>query len=311
MRNELQNFDLNLLLAFETLFIERGVTRAGNVLGITQAAMSNTLRRLRTIFNDPLFIKDGNRMEPTALALELSGSISASLGEMRQILEIESFDPQSSRTVFRIGAVDYAAAVLLPTLLKRLQNTAPHISVELVDCGGEEERRFLESGEVDLLFSRFQDISTCKESLKRLFEMRYVCLYRTGHPLVVGRKLTLETFLQAKHVHYYPGGMVTTVVDEALAQMGKSRHIVARLFSLSLIPFIVHDSDLMAIVPDGVARFIAGPLNLTIAPIPFDTPPLRLAMAWHPRTENSVQHTWLRQQVLAVLESEQKTSFGS
>ncbi|MBF0414860.1 MAG: LysR family transcriptional regulator [Magnetococcales bacterium] len=300
MRTELQNFDLNLLLAFETLFIERGVTRAGNVLGITQAAMSNTLRRLRTIFNDPLFIKEGNRMEPTALALELSGPIADALKEMRQILEVESFNPKKSRTIFRIGLVDYSAAILLPPLLERLKVTGPHISLDLVDIGGEDEARFLESGEVDLIFSRFQNV-THKESLIRLYEMRYVCLYRPGHPLIVNGELTLDTFLKADHVHYYPQGMVTTVVDEALAQIGKSRRIVARLFSLSLVPFIVNGSDMLAIVPDGVAQCVAGPLHLSIAPVPVETPLLRLAVAWHARTENSAGHVWLRQQVLSVL----------
>lgn len=300
MRTELQNFDLNLLLAFETLFIERGVTRAGNVLGITQAAMSNTLRRLRIIFNDPLFIKEGNRMEPTALALELSGPIEAALKEMRLIFEAESFNPKKSRTIFRLGLVDYSAAILLPTLLERLKVAGPHISLDLIDIGGEDEARFLESGDVDLIFSRFQNV-THKASLKRLYEMRYVCLYRPGHPLIPNGELTLDAFLMADHVHYYPKGMVTTVVDEALAQMGKSRRIVARLFSLSMVPFLVNSSDMLAIVPDGVAQCVAEPLHLSIAPVPVETPLLRLAVAWHARTHNSAGHVWLRQQVLSVL----------
>ncbi|MBF0421702.1 MAG: LysR family transcriptional regulator [Magnetococcales bacterium] len=301
MRTELRDFDLNLLLAFETLFIERGVTRAGNVLGITQAAMSNTLRRLRTIFNDPLFVKEGSRMEPTALALELSGPIQDALREMRQIFEVETFNPRKSRTVFHVGMVDYSAAVLLPSLLDRLKEVAPHVSLNLVDIGGEDEERFLETGEVDLIFSRFQNVMH-KESLIRLYEMRYVCIARQGHPLVSEGNLTLEAFLKADHVHYYPQGMVTTVVDEALTQAGKSRRIVVRLFSLSLVPFIVQSTDMLAIVPDGVARFVAGPLNLSIIPVPVETPPLRMALAWHPRTENSAQHVWLRQQILLVLE---------
>ncbi|MBF0134498.1 MAG: LysR family transcriptional regulator [Magnetococcales bacterium] len=307
MEHELKNFDLNLLLAFETLFIERGVTRAGNILGITQAAMSNTLRRLRTIFNDPLFVKDGHRMEPTALALELSAPISAALWEMRQILEVEDFDPKTSHSVFRLGVVDYSSAILVPPLLQRLRNQSPNISIELVDIGGEDEERFLESGEVDLIFSRFQGVAIHKDSLKRLFEMRYICIHRPNHPLVADGKITLEAFLQAGHVHYYPKGMITTVVDEALKQLGKSRRIEARLFSLSLLPFIVQGSDLLAIVPDGVAHVIAHPMNLSMVPIPLPTPPLRMAVAWHPRTENSMQHIWLRQQVLSVLENQKQT----
>ncbi len=297
--NDLVRFDLNLLVAFDTLMTERGVTRAGRVLGITQAAMSNTLRRLRDIFDDPLFVKTGLRMEPTARALELAEPVRRALREVRSALSQERFDPSRSGYMFRIGMVDYAAAMLLPVLLPFLQREAPGVTLELVDIGADEESSALESGTVDLVLSRFQWVPP-KVLLHRFFQTRYVCICRPDHPLV-GDVLTLEAFLQARHVHYFPRGMTTTVVDEALAAMGLKRDIQARLYSLSLVPFMVAESDLLAIMPEVSARYVAEPLGLKILSIPVETPNLRLAIAWHPRSDRSPPNIWLREQVKRLM----------
>ncbi|MBF0309249.1 MAG: LysR family transcriptional regulator [Magnetococcales bacterium] len=302
VKRGLVNFDLNLLVAFDILMTERGVTRAGKVLGITQAAMSNTLRRLREIFDDPLFVKVGQRMVPTARALELSTPIREALGQVKTVLEQERFEPVGSKQRFRIGMVDYASAMLLPMLLRRLHEQAPEVEVEVVDVGGTGECQELESGTVDLVFSRFQWVSP-QLKLHRLFEQHYVCLFRKGHPLIgPSGELTLEAMLAARFVHYFPKGMDTTVVDEALGQMGYQRKIVARLDSFSMVPLLVSSSDMMAVVPEGTARCVLSHLPLVAAALPFDTPRLRMAIAWHPRTDASPPHIWLREQILSLLE---------
>ncbi|MBF0212178.1 MAG: LysR family transcriptional regulator [Magnetococcales bacterium] len=299
--HDLVRFDLNLLVAFDVLMTERGVTRAGRRLGITQAAMSNTLRRLRDIFDDPLFVKIGLRMEPTARALELAGPVERALREVRQALNQERFDPIHAQHLFRIGMVDYASVLLLAPLVELLRQKAPGVAVELVDIGGEEERTVLESGAADLVFSRFQWVPP-NILLHRVFQMQFACIYRQNHPLVPDGKLTLESFLAADHVHFYPRGMTSTVVDEALANLGRSRSIKARMYSLGVIPFMVAQSDVMAVLPDRVARQLAKPLGLRVAPVPVSTPSLRMAIAWHPRTEKSPPNIWLREQVKQLLE---------
>lgn len=305
MSNDLNRFDLNLLVAFDTLMTERGVTRAGKVMGITQAAMSNTLRRLRDVFGDPLFVKSGLRMEPTARALELAGPVRRALLEVHQTLAQKPFDPAQSDYVFRIGMVDYAAAMLLPKLQPIVQKKAPGVNLEVVDVGGgvDDEIAALESATADLVFSRFQWISP-KVMLHRLFETSYVCIHRSDHPLVKEGTLTLDAFLQAPHIHYYPKGMTGTVVDDMLAQMGKSRRIQARLHSLSLIPFILAESDFMAVMPEASTLMLTNSLALKVSKLPFETPKLRLAIAWHPRSDKSPSHIWLRSEIIKLFDSE-------
>ncbi|MEO5366854.1 MAG: LysR family transcriptional regulator [Magnetococcus sp. WYHC-3] len=302
MKSRLEKFDLNLLVAFDAMMTERSVTRAGRNLGITQAAMSNTLRRLREIFDDPLFVKSGNRMEPTARALELAEPIEHSLRYARQALRQERFDPFQSRHVFRIGMVDYISLVLFPRLVEHLAHEAPRVVLELVDTGGEDEAAMLDNGSADLVISRFQWVPP-KVVLHRLFESRYVALYRRDHPLSATGALSLDDFLRARFVHYYPRGMDTTVVDEALTQMGTQRMIVARLYSLTLMPGMLRDSDLVGVVPEYTARCLVEPHGLSYCALPFETPPLRMALAWHPRTDLSPPDIWIRERLLTLWRS--------
>ena len=302
MKLDLAKFDLNLLVAFETLITERGVTRAGRAMGITQAAMSNTLRRLRDIFDDPLFVKSGNRMEPTARALELAGPVEKALEHVRQALGQGRFNAQEADHLFRIGMVDYASSLLLPPLLERFAEIAPRVVIELVDTGGADESVILENGVADLVVSRFQWVPNAIV-LHRFCEMEYVCVFRKDYPLE-GDYLSLEEFLAARHVHFYPRGMDSTVVDEALQQLGHSkRNIIARTFTLALIPHMLAKSDMMAVIPSGTAKYVAQGLDLRIEPLPFETPSLRMAMAWHPRTDRSPPNIWLREQVKEIMET--------
>jgi DNA-binding transcriptional LysR family regulator len=300
MQHPLSRIDLNLLVAFDALMMEGGVTRAGRRLGITQAAMSNTLRRLREIFEDPLFVKKGHRMEPSSRALELHEHVTKALFHTRRLLHMKRFDPRQATSVFRIGMVDYSSAMLLPDLVGFLTREAPNVAVHVVDTGGYDELSMLESGLVDLVVSRFQWVPP-RIFLHRLFQLEYVCLFRDGHPLVPGDVISMDALLSARYIHYFPRGMDSTVVDEMLANLGYRRQIVARLNTASVLPVVLSTTDLMTIVPSGMAACVAEQAGLRWARLPFDTIPLRVAIAWHPRTHQDPANIWLRDRVTHLL----------
>ncbi|MBF0159337.1 MAG: LysR family transcriptional regulator [Magnetococcales bacterium] len=300
MHHPLSKMDINLLVAFDSLMTENGVTRAGRTLGITQAAMSNTLRRLREIFDDPLFIKKGHRMEPTARALELHQVVRNALYYAQRALAVNHFDPSQAQHTLRIGMVDYAATMLLTPLINLLAQQAPGIAIELIDTGGTDDVVFLEQGRVDLVLSRFQWVPV-KVLLHRLFNISYVCIFRRDHPLVQEDGFTLDAMLAARYVHYYPRGMESTVVDESLAEMGYKRQVVARLNSFSTIPTMVADSDVMALVPSCTAVYLAQNMEIEWAKLPVRSAPLRIAMAWHPRTDRDPLNIWVREHVKQIL----------
>ncbi|MBF0629423.1 MAG: LysR family transcriptional regulator [Magnetococcales bacterium] len=296
-KKNLQKVDLNLLVAFDVLMTERSVTQAGRVLGITQAAMSNTLKRLRQTFNDPLFIKHGHTMAPTALALKLSDPITKALDHAQLLLKREQFDPSTASRLFRIAISDCVSSVLIPPLLNHLRQKAPRIHLEIIEPGGRDQARILERGEADLLITWFQWVTAGKLHLHRLFEMKFVCIARPDNPHVNGH-LSLEGFLAADHIQFLPTELTNTPVDEALRQLGHSRKIISRLNNSGIIPHLIASSDLLTVLPDQHAHYFANQLNLKVHPLPFEVMPLRIAMAWHARSNESAPDYWLRKIVI-------------
>ncbi len=131
-RPSLASFDLNLLVAFEALWVARSVTAAGRRLGLSQPATSAALARLRAMLCDRLFVRGKSGLEPTERCAELAAPISRTLIELRNTLAGSSFDPATTTRQIRIGAVDAAIAVWMPRLLARTMREAPRGRVQVV-----------------------------------------------------------------------------------------------------------------------------------------------------------------------------------
>src|SRR5215510_12709374 len=128
----IRTFDLNLLLAFESLMIERNVTRAARRSGLSQPAMSNALGRLRRTFEDPLLVRTADGMKPTPLAQSLMIPVRMALDGLRAALEVKpAFDAAASRQTFHLLANDYAEIVLLAPMMKELQAQAGGITLKV------------------------------------------------------------------------------------------------------------------------------------------------------------------------------------
>src|SRR5215475_7709069 len=127
---DLRRFDLNLLVVFDVLMTERSVTRAAERLGRTQSAVSHSLARLREQFGDPLLVKGGVRMQPTALALDVIEQARPMLGGIQRVLSPQHvFDAATSRRMFRVAAPDFMLT-LFSGLMEKLRADAPSVSVE-------------------------------------------------------------------------------------------------------------------------------------------------------------------------------------
>ncbi|MBF0448610.1 MAG: LysR family transcriptional regulator [Magnetococcales bacterium] len=298
MRKTKSQLDLNLLVAFDTLMTERSVTRSGQVLGITQAAMSNTLRRLRDTFDNPLFIKKGAQMEPTPRAMELSIPITKALYHVGELLNNRDFIPENSTHLFRIAIVECLTSTVLHPLLSILSAQAPNISITVLNCSENRQTSLLDRGEADLVISWFNWMPPKKIQRHHLFKMDFVCLSRRGNPLTNSSStLTLEKFINARHVQYYPQGMDRNPVDESLEKIGKSRKIVTTLSASNAIPQLISRSDLLTVLPRKEALLFQSHFPLNIHPLPFETEPLEIAMSWHKRTDTSLPDIWLREQI--------------
>ncbi|WP_455386013.1 LysR family transcriptional regulator [Acidihalobacter prosperus] len=300
----IEKFDLNLLLYLDVLLREQNVTRAASRLRITQPAMSNGLKRLRTLLNDPILVRTSAGMVPTERALRLQPVVRGVLLTLEETLQPDqAFKPESSRRVFRIMASDYAGSTLIPTLMRRLREVAPDMSLDIM-TPSDVTIHEVESGTVDMALNRFDDLPLSFHQ-SPLWSDEFCCLTHVDSEFV--RAPDLERYLAARHVWVSKTGFGVGVgmdtedvqklgwgVDEALAALGVKRRISVFTRNYHVAMQLVREPGLIATLPLRVAQLYALDPQLKLVPPPFAIPPFELKMIWSPLLNKDAGHVWLR-----------------
>jgi DNA-binding transcriptional LysR family regulator len=292
--------NLNLLAALDALLRERNVTRAAKAVGVTQSAMSNTLRQLRSLFGDPLLVRGPRTMVPTARALEIQPFLRQGLASLDAALGARTgFDPASSERAFVLAASDYVEYVVLPRLLGWIRERAPCVRVEVRPWGLHRVPEALREGGVDLMIGFCDEVPPGFHD-RLLFEESYACIVRRGHPRVRGR-LTLDTYVALSHIVVsQESGPVVASVDRALAKLGRTRHVGARVSHFLMVPALVAATDLVAALSRRVAEPAARHLPVRVLPPPLPLPRGRIRQVWHARSDDDPGHLWLRNALVEV-----------
>ncbi len=294
----LQSFDLNLLLAFESLMIERNVTRAAKRIGLSQPAMSNALSRLRRTFDDPLLVRSPEGMKPTAAALALIAPVRAALAQLRAALEEKpTFDPAASKRTFSLSTSDHVEMTLIAPLVAKVFDQAARVSLRLT----RPRTLFLPptvqalADSIDLAIGFFPDVPALDASIHSevLWEEQSVVVARKAHPRITG-KLTLRQFAAEHHAAVFYKTEGQGFIDTLLEQKGLSRRAAVIVPHFASVPFVVAASDLIATVPERTAQQFAKQLKLQVLSPPIAIPPFRMTMVWHERMEADLAHLWLR-----------------
>lgn len=292
---ELNRIDLNLLVSLDVLLAERNVTHAARRLALSQPALSAQLKQLRELFRDPLLLPAARGMTPTARALELQAPLRATLASLGSLVaERQPFEPASATNTFRIATSDSVQAVLCVPLIAHLRSIAPHVRVALLPLVAARLGEQLASGELDLAISTPPAMPPSVKT-RALYDETFLCVMRRGHP-AAKRRLSLDTFCSLGHVLVSTsGGGFHGVMDDVLAKLGRSRHVVASLASFLLVTELVAQSDLVCTVPARLARRWADRLAVVAPPCEVDAFSLR--MGWHPRAHADPAQRWLREQM--------------
>ena len=297
--------ELRLIRVLHTLIMERSVSRAAMRLDSSQPAVSAQLRRLRALTGDPLLVRAGNAMTPTATALQLLGPAGIVLREAGQLFGPRSqqrgFDPATSQQVFRIAASDYLDPLFLPEIVAHLRQAAPQVRLELLPLSGDYDyRQRLAAGDVDLVVGNWLQ-PPAELHLGRLMTDEIVCLVGEQHPAAKARAWSAERYLEAEHVAPLPfHANAPGVVDEHLASLGLARKVAVKTAHFSLIPLMVAQS--LLVLTTGrlfCSRHVDSlPVKILRCPVPF--PPLTYYQLWHDVTHASAPARWLREQVREV-----------
>lgn len=291
----LRTIDLNLLPVLEAIYTERSLTRASETLHITQPAVSNALARLRAHFQDPLFVREGRGVKPTAMADALMPAVRDALDRLRAGLEQRStFEPSRSTRVFNIAARDAGSFILAPGMARRLEAEAPGIRIAWSQVQRGHISTELASGRLDLAVDvpdlRGQDLESVD-----LLATTYACVMRPDHP-VAGEALSMEDFVALRHVVVSSRREGRSYVEEMARAAGYRITPVMRLPHHLPALEIVGQTHLVATVPMPLAERS----GLAVLTLPPAFPRLRSVLYWRRENAEDPAIAWLRDLVQQI-----------
>ncbi|MGY0194323.1 LysR family transcriptional regulator [Leptothrix sp. BB-4] len=290
---ELKDIDLNQLVVFQQLIVERRVSRVAESLGITQPAVSNTLAKMRRQFGDELFLRTPAGMVPTPFAEQLAESVGYALGMIQSGLNQQTrFDPASYKRAVTIGMTDIGEIVFLPALMDRVRQEAPGVTLSTVRNAVVNLRDEMEAGKVDLAIGLLPQLKAGFFQ-RRLFQQRYVCLFRRGHALDKAR-VTLQDYSRAEHLVVVSPGTGHGKVDELIKRAGVDRKVQLTVPHFVSVGHILQGSELVATVPERLAKHLVEPFGLRYVTHPVKLPEIAINLFWHAKSHRSAASQWLR-----------------
>lgn len=295
----LRHLDLALLRVFIAVFETRGVVRAAQQLAMSQPGLSTALARLRTLLDDPLFIKTARGMEPTTRARALVEPIRSILDTVQaRLFTPPEFNPTNTQREFRLALSDIGEGIYLPLVLQRVAQEAPGARVRSVTLSPQALAQAMDTGEVDLAVGYFPDIRTGDYLHRRVGLHSFACIMRSDHPLA-GKRMSLAQFAGLGHVVIEASGRSQEVLEKFFRSHRIQRRVVLHTPHFMSVPVIVASTDVVAIVPQALADFITTQRGLCQVPLPFVPPTFQVNMHWHRSVHNDPGNRWLREVLIS------------
>lgn len=286
------DIDLNLLIVFQQLIINKSVTQAAEQLNISQPAMSHALKRLRVTFGDELFVRVHQFMEPTPFAMQLAGPICEALNTLQQAVhKNRAFDAQHSEREFVIAMTDIGIALFIPRLMQLLTGIAPDIRLKIVEIDATLAEKMI-NGSIDLTIGCLPQLQNGFYQ-RQLFKHDYVCLCRQQHP-ARKKKMTQDNFTKLKHINVMSPFTGHAEINHYFSHAGITRDIQIEVPQFSSLFALIENSDFVAIVPRRLAEFSQKSHALSFFIPPITLPLIPVNMFWHSRFHKDMGNIWLR-----------------
>jgi DNA-binding transcriptional LysR family regulator len=286
------DFDLNIIRPLRALLEDRHVSSAAERCGVSQPAMSRTLARLRTTFADDLLVRSGRRYERTPRADQLLAEVRDILDRIEAALSGNRFDARQCDVVFRLASTDYISAVLLPHVLRDLQDNAPSSALDLTRSD-ERTADGVSAGRIDVAILSVDD-APATLNREKLFDDDYVCLVAADHALAHRSSLTLDRYLKQRHIVIDVWHGLQPPIDRPLAALGVRRDVGYRTPFLTSAAYAVALTSMVLTIPRRQAQSctVGLPVRIVRAPPELDT--FTYTLVWHKRLEASAAHAWFR-----------------
>jgi len=298
----LRSFDLNLMVAFDAMMQEMSVTKAAEKLRIGQSAMSHNLSTLRMLLDDELFVRVGQKMQPTAKARALAGPVRTALSQAQSAIQAtDSFDPATAERVFRLGVTGEMEMVLLPVLLHHLQMQSPGIKLLSRPITADSVDVMINNGEIDMAIG-------CKSQLQSghfgevLFNSEVACCFNPNL-ISLSVPLSRKDYLASRHAVLSQTENVAGCVGVALQGLGIDLNVVMAAPDFMPLLAAARNTPVIATVPCRIAIQYAPLFGLSYCRMPIDVAFPPVTMNWAVWTDKDVGLVWLRDQIRTVIAS--------
>ena len=296
----LRKLDLNLLIALDVLITEASVTKAAVKLNMSQSAMSHALKRLRTILNDDILIRTSREMEVTPYARQISDRVRQILTEIESTLLSKAiFEPATAQETFRIAASDYVEATIGINLVQQFAIQAPGIRIRITNLDKETVMATLDENRIDLIINARLPLKSWHVE-QNLYREEFVCVFKSDDALT---ELSMEDYLRRSHLLVSMRDDFQGAGDEILERQQQSRQVIWSTPHFMAVPFLLANSDCVALLPRRMAQQCAKAMDLKLLPPPMAIEGFTVSMIWHQRNTNRPQHQWLRAQVIEATQN--------
>jgi DNA-binding transcriptional LysR family regulator len=284
----------NHLVVLDVLLATHSVSETARRLGLTQSAISHTLKGLRQHYGDEILVRIGDRMLPTPLAESLRQPLAAALRQLGDVAATrQAFDPRSIERTYIVAMRDLYIDLFIPQLADALAVNAPKASLKIIPWDTNAIEMQLGTGAADLGIG-VDPPNSAQITGRKLFDERFVCIAGKG---VLKRSLTAQDYADLQHIVVTRTDSVSSPIDKSLAEQGLTRRVIVRIPYFASALALVAQSRMVMTAPERLARRAAQQSDLEIVPLPLNVPKFAVHLIWHERFGHDPLNLWLREQL--------------
>lgn len=310
LSHRLSRINLNLMVAFHALYQQRHLTRAAEQINLSQPAMSHALKKLRTQFDDELFVKTAEGMLPTPLADRIFQLVEQGLLQLDQALaSAHSFEPEKAVREFRVGIMDFMIHDLVPHLVRTVNQKAPGISFNIMYAKistPEMAYKLLQEQELDLALTQFEYLPKA-DCCEHLYTDQLVCVADQHY---YGDKdyLSQDEFLHPPHVALSHREDEPILVNKRLSELGLTRKVIVKTPYVATLPSLLCGTNMVTVINQYAAEFICPGTSLKAYQLPIDFGSLKICQIWEERKNHDPGIRWLREIIQQSVQNAGHTS---
>ncbi|MGF0239300.1 LysR family transcriptional regulator [Rhodococcus sp. IEGM1300] len=298
--NVLRKLDMQDLMVFVAVYRQNNVSAVADTLNVSQSTVSYCLKKLRASFEDELFINTRAGMSPTCKASGMYPHVLNILDSINLCHTAASaFDPALQPITFNLCAPEYFEQLILPRLLKRFAFADWPVMVNMHKLESDIPAEALRDGSLDLVMCFGPDFHRSHGDFKSrtLLTDDLVCVF-DKHTAPAQPRLSLQSFVERRHVFPTPWNSSTNMVDGWLTQQGQKRQIVARANSYSAALKMITGTDFVVTLPRRIQQLLASEATFQQCEAPSGLPGFTLDMQWTHNVDKDEANGWLREQII-------------